>query len=143
MGKQEVYGGPCCDLSAMPSTLRGSPWAPPDKDKGYAGGRLMSIKVLGAFLGDGVECGARLVARVEKKLAELAKVPLLRDTSKCALSLQMAMQINRFCANTSLNYFMRTMGSAASRAAAYRHDALVEAAFFAMVGAAGATQLER
>ena len=143
LGKQEVYGGPACDLSPMPAALRGAPTAPPDPDKGYAGGRLVSVKVLGAFLGSVLECSEKLVARVERKLKALEQVPKLRDTTKCNVALQVAMQINRFCANTSLNYFMRTMGSAATRAAAARHDALVEECLFRMLGSTSATATER
>ena len=143
LGKQEVYGGPACDLSPMPAALRGAPTAPPDPDKGYAGGRLVSVKVLGAFLGGVLECSEKLVARVERKLKALEQVPKLRDTTKCNVALQVAMQINRFCANTSLNYFMRTMGSAATRAAAARHDALVEECLFRMLGSTSATATER
>ena len=103
----------------------------------------MSIKVLGGFLGNTTECSQRLLARVETHLQPLAKVSLLRDFGKCDVALQVQLQINRFCANTSLTYFMRVMGGAASRCAAYRHDALVEAAFHAIVGTGAATQAER
>jgi hypothetical protein len=143
MSKQEVYAGPECDLSAMPPDLRGAPTAPPNEAKGYAGGRLMCVKVLGAFLGNTTACANKLLARVEEHLAPLANVHKLRDTAKCRLALQVQLQINRFCANTSLNYFMRIMGPAASRLAAHRHDALVEAAFHKIVGTASATHAER
>ena len=75
----------------------------------------MSIKVLGGFLGNTTECSQRLLARVETHLQPLAKVSLLRDFGKCDVALQVQLQINRFCANTSLTYFMRVMGVAASR----------------------------
>eukprot|EP00964_Phaeocystis_antarctica_P155948 scaffold125392_cov57-Phaeocystis_antarctica.AAC.1 len=43
-GKQEVYGGPAADLLWVPSTVHGACLAPADEAKGYAGGRLRSIK---------------------------------------------------------------------------------------------------
>ena len=46
-------------LSALPSTLRGAPSAPPDESKGYAGGLLPAVRVLGAYLGD-AEVAAQL-----------------------------------------------------------------------------------
>jgi hypothetical protein len=64
MSKQEVYAGPECDLSAMPPDLLGAPTAPPNEAKGYAGGRLMCVKVLGAFLGNTTACANKLLARV-------------------------------------------------------------------------------
>jgi hypothetical protein len=74
-------------------------------------------------------CSRLLVARVEKKLKPLEQAVLLRDTRSIDVSMQVQMQVNRYCANTSLVYFMRTMGSDVTRAAAARHDALVEQAF--------------
>ena len=41
-------GAPLCDLSCMPSAIRGAPTAPADAAQGYVGGRLAVIKVLGA-----------------------------------------------------------------------------------------------
>ena len=68
LAKQEVYGSPAADLSEMPPTLRGSPHAPAD-GRGYAGGRLLSLKMLGAYLGDMGECSRRLCERVERGAA--------------------------------------------------------------------------
>ena len=47
----------------------------------------MSLKMLGAFIGDVNECSRRLVERVEKHLAPLAKACRLGDTrrEKCSL----------------------------------------------------------
>ena len=70
-GKQEVYGGAAADLSSLPATLRGAPSAPADPAKGYAGGALKCIKVLGAYVGERAACSAKLVARVEAHLAPL------------------------------------------------------------------------
>ena len=54
--KQEVFGGPEADLGHVPPTLRGGCFTPADEAKGYAGGRLKSIKVLGAFIGERADC---------------------------------------------------------------------------------------
>ena len=86
-GKQEVYGGEHADLTAMPATLRGSPWAPPDEDKGYAGGRLSSTKVLGAYVGDSSVCATQLCARVAEALAPLEHAVRVRDTRAINVSL--------------------------------------------------------
>ena len=48
----------------------------------------------------------RLLARVEKALKPLEKACRLRDTRKEKCALQVQLQINRFCGNTSLNYFV-------------------------------------
>ena len=143
--KQEVYGKAEADLSMLPPTLKGAPSAPPSTDYdaasgvGYAGGRLRSIKVLGAFLGQASECSARLLARVETHLGNLVKVSRLRDTRRDKVALQVQLEINRFCGNTSLVYFLRTMGVEVTRDAAARHDALIEAAFHRIVGTGLAT----
>ena len=99
--------------------------------------------MLGAYLGNVRECSRRLLARVEKALKPLEKACRLRDTRKEKCALQVQLQINRFCGNTSLNYFLRTMGMEATRDAAARHDALIEAAFHRMVGTKLATPAER
>ena len=88
--KQEVFGGAEADLSGMPATLRGAPTAPPAPEKGYAGGKLLSIKVLGAFFGDRADCARRLVARVEEHMAPMEGACRLRDNRKVNVSLQCA-----------------------------------------------------
>jgi hypothetical protein len=137
LSKQEAYGGHEADLDEVPATIKGSPHAPPHTASGYPGGRLPVIKVLGTWLGDFYECSRRLVARVEKKLKPLEQVALLRDTRQVHVAMQVQMQVNRYCANTSLIYFLRTMGSDVTRCAAARHDALVEQAFHSIVAASG------
>jgi hypothetical protein len=133
-GKQEIYS-PTGDLSAVPAGIRGSPTAPPSADGSYAGGRLSVIKVLGTFIGDSAEAARRLTLRVERKLASsLAEVGELRDSGQCNLALQVAMMINRYCANTSLVYFLRTMPLAATEQAARRHDELVGNLFHRLAG---------
>ena len=67
----------------------------------------------------------------------------LRDTRGCSVSLQVQMEINRFCANSSLVYFLRTMGPAVTRRAALVHDALIEEAFHRIVGTGWASRGER
>ena len=79
-----------------------------------------------------------LVERVQAQLAPLTKACRLRDTRRCNVALQVQMEINRFCANTSLVYFLRTMGVAATREAAAVHDSLVGRAFHLIVGDAQA-----
>ena len=141
--KQEVLGGARADLSALPSTLRGAPSAPPDESKGYAGGLLPAVRVLGAYLGDAEVAAQLLVARVRKKLRPLEMVCRLRDTRGCSVSMQVQMELLRFCANSSLVYFLRTMGPAVTRRAARVHDALIEEAFHRIVGTGQATRGER
>ena len=53
------------------------------------------------------------------------------------------MEINRFCANSSLVYFLRTMGPTVTRRAALVHDALIEEAFHRIVGTGQASRGER
>ena len=141
--KQEVYGGAEADMARLPPTLRGAPSAPPDVAKGYAGGRLSCIKVLGAFVGDEAACSARICARVEEALAPLKKAVQVRDTRQINVALQVQHEIVRYCANTSLVYFMRTMGPAAVAAAAGLHDRLVGDALHAILGTGAATPAER
>ena len=142
-GKQEVYGSAAADLSAMPASLRGSPWAAADEAKGYAGGRLKCIKVLGSFLGERDACAAKLVARVEDHLEPLMHAARLRDTRKHNTSMQVQLEILRYCANTSLVYFLRTMGVAATERAAATHDAAVARVWHQVVGTAQASPGER
>ena len=84
--------------------------------------------MLGAFVGDVADCSRRLVERVETHLKPLEKMCRLRDTKREKCAMQVQLEINRFCGNTSLTYFIRGMGLAATRAAAARHDALIEQA---------------
>lgn len=135
--------GEAADLSCLPPTIRGAPTAPPDEARGYAGGRLKCIKVLGAFVGDTLECSRQLVARVEKHLKPLRTAVKLRDTHDIKVAMQVQLEINRFCANTQLVYFLRTMPLAATEAAAARHDQLIGQAFHDVVGTQHASPGER
>ena len=123
----------------MPATLRGSPWAPPDEDKGYAGGRLSSTKVLGAYVGDSSVCATQLCARVAEALAPLEHAVRVRDTRAINVSLQVQHEILRYCANTSLVYFLRTMGVEATRRAAELHDTTIERALHKIIGTGAAS----
>ena len=113
------------DLSEVPGTIRGSPLAQPPADGQYAGGRLLVLKVLGAHIRDTAEASRWLVQRFARKLAPLAEVVLLRDIPGCNVSIQVAQMIRRYCANTWLSYFLRTMDTEVAAAAAALHDQLV------------------
>ena len=57
--------------------------------------------------------------------------------------MQCQLEIVRFCGNTSLVYFLRTMGVAATREAAAVHDAAIARVWHEVVGTAQATPAER
>jgi hypothetical protein len=140
--KQEVYS-PEASLADLPTTLRGAAGAPPNEDKGYAGGRLSCIKVLGAYLGDDDACSAALVRRVETHLQPLFKVLGLRDVGRTNTSLQVQLCMLRYCANTQLTYFLRTMPPSVTIDAARRHDEIIEEVWHGIVLTAAATVRER
>jgi hypothetical protein len=83
------------------------------------------------------------LARVEKHLKPLTLACQLRDTATCKVAMQVQLEINRFCANTMLNYFLRTMPVEATAAAAARHDELIAEALHAVAASTGATAAER
>ena len=62
---------------------------------------------------------------------------------KCNLSLQVKMQVVRFCANSTFGYFLRTMGPRVAGAAAALHDTLIEEAFLKIVHSTTASRAER
>ena len=99
--------------------------------------------MLGTHLGDTAFTSDKLVARVRKRLAPLAEVVKLRDTANIRTALQVQLEINRFCANTQLIYFMRTMPLEATAEAARVHDELVIEAAMSMLNAGAATASER
>ena len=140
--KQEAFTE-AGDLSMLPSTIRGAPSAPPCPGKGYAGGALPCIKVLGSYIGDTAACSARLVERVETHLRPLEDACRLRDTRRVNVSMQVQMEITRFCANTQLNYFIRAMPLEATHTARRVHDHLIERAFHRVVGTGLGTAGER
>ena len=57
--------------------------------------------------------------------------------------MQVQLSINRFCANTSICYFLRTMSRAATAAAAATHDMLIERALHRIIGTKVGTEGER
>ena len=142
MDKQEVYS-PEADLADLPATLRGAAGAPPNESNGYGGGRLPCIRVLGAYLGDEDACSAALVRRVEAHLQPLFKVLGLRDVGRTNTSLQVQLCILRYCANTQLTYFLRTMPPSVTIDAARRHDEIIEEVWHGIVQTAAATVRER
>ena len=83
--------------------------------------------------------------RISKELAPLANVMQLRDTRTCNLSLQVQNEIVRYCANTNLVYFLRTMPPSMTIEAAQEHDRLIASAFHRIVGseAGSPAQCER
>ena len=117
----------------MPATLRGAAGAPPNESKGYGGGRLSCIRVLGAYLGDEEACSTALVRRVEAHLQPLFKVLGLRDVGRTNTSLQVQLCILSYCANTQLTYFLRTMPPSVTIDAARRHDEIIEEVWHGIV----------
>eukprot|EP00966_Prymnesium_polylepis_P042294 982511-Prymnesium_polylepis.3 len=75
-------------------------------------------------------------------MADLPRVAELRDTPTCTTNMQIQLSINRFCANTRLDYFLRTMPPSVTMAAARLHDKLVLDLFRAIVSTAAATKAE-
>ena len=53
----------------------------------------------------------------------------LRDTADVKVAMQVQLEINRFCANTQLVYFIRAMPLEATHTARRVHDHLIERAF--------------
>ena len=78
-----------------------------------------------------------------KHLRPLRQMVRMRDTREVKVAMQVQLEINRFCANTQLNYFLRTMPLAATGTAAARHDQLIWEACEAIVGMRQATRAER
>ena len=140
--KQEVYSQ-ASPLEGLPATLRGTALAPANPARGYAGGRLPGFKMLGAFIGEPEWCSARLVERVELALAHLPKVSELRDSPTVTTALQCSLIIARYCANTTLSYFLRCCPPDVTEAAARRHDELVSLFISVLVRADTGTAEER
>ena len=117
-------------------SVRGTPAAPPDGK--YAGGTLRGIRVLGAFLGDDEWRKTELVARVERALKPLEGILKLRDTKEIHTAQQVMQVLLRFCSNTTLTFFLRAMPPSVTLPAAERHDELIDAALYKLVGGARA-----
>jgi hypothetical protein len=60
-------------------------------------------------------------------------VVALRDIRAHKVAMQVQLEMLRFCANTTLIYFLRVMPLAATLAAAECHDQLIAAAFHEVV----------
>ena len=116
--------------------LRGTPNAPPKPEKGYEGGVLKTVKVLGAFLGNADECSRLLVARVERALETLPSIGQIEDTPRVKTAQQVQQSLLRFCCNTTLTYFLRAMPPSVTLDAARRHDELMADAIVGVIGAA-------
>ena len=141
--KQEVYGGAGADLACVPPTLRGGCLTPANPAKGYAGGRLPCIKVLGAFVGERGACAQRLVARVEEHLEPLVHAARLRDTRRHAHRAQEVHERGVGAVAHDLELHLHRDVVAATREAAAVHDAAIASVWHAVVGTAQATPAER
>ena len=101
-----------------------------------ADGVLRGIRVLGAYLGDKAWCRDKLVKRVRKALEPLSGIMALRDTKTIHTAQQLAQVLLRFCSNTTLTFFLRTMPPSVTQDAAREHDRLMEEALYTLVGGA-------
>ena len=99
--------------------------------------------MLGAYLGEDDACSQALVHRVETHLQPLRKAIGLHDVGKMTTSLQVQLSILRFCANTQLTYFLRTMPPSVTIDAARKHDEIIEETWHAMLRTTSASQRER
>ena len=89
LSKQCVWSpGGAAALAALAARvgLRGTPHAPPQPEKGYAGGELPGIKVLGAYLGEDEWCSAQLCKRVRQALKPLDGIVQLEDAPKLGVA---------------------------------------------------------
>ena len=136
VSKRQIWAPDPASLEAVRDypSVRGTPAAPPD-DK-YAGGTLRGIRVLGAFLGDDEWRKTELVARVERALKPLEGILKLRDTKEIHTAQQVMQVLLRFCSNTTLTFFLRAMPPSVTLPAAERHDELIDAALYKLVGGA-------
>ena len=92
--------------------------------------------MLGAYLGDKAWCRDKLVKRVRKALEPLSGIMALRDTRTIHTAQQLAQVLLRFCSNTTLTFFLRTMPPSVTQDAAREHDRLMEEALYTLVGGA-------
>ena len=114
--------------------VKGTPDAPPHGS--YEGGTLPGIRVLGAFLGGSAWCRDKLVKRVRKALEPLPGILALRDSKKVRTAQQLSQVLIRFCMNTTLTFFLRTMPPSVTLAAAKEHDRLIADSLYELVGGA-------
>ena len=101
--------------------------------------------MLGAFLGDVGWCSAQLVKRVRIALEPLDGIIQLRDAPSLDIAQQAQHCLMRYCSNTTLVYFLRTMPPSMTIEAAQEHDRLIASAFHRIVGseAGSPAQCER
>ena len=145
-GKQCIWapgGAEALESVRYRITLRGTPDAQPDEKKGYRGGVLDGIKILGAYLGDEEWCSQQLVKRVKQTLTELEAITQLQDTRTRDNAQQAQQSLVRYCTNSTLVYFLRTMPPSVTIDAARLHDKMVADAFLRIVSSAAATERER
>ena len=81
-------------------------------------------------------CRDKLVKRVRKALEPLSGIMALRDTKTIHTAQQLAQVLLRFCSNTTLTFFLRTMPPSVTQDAAREHDRLMEEALYTLVGGA-------
>ena len=106
LSKQCVWSpGGAAALAALAARvgLRGTPHAPPQPEKGYAGGELPGIKVLGAYLGEDEWCSAQLCKRVRQALKPLDGIVQLEDAPKLEIAQQAQQCLLRFVCSNSTN----------------------------------------
>ena len=85
--------------------------------------------MLGAYLGEDEWCSAQLCKRVRQALKPLEGIVQLEDAPKLEIAQQAQQCLLRFCSNTTLGYFLRTMPPSLTIDAARLHDKIIAAAF--------------
>ncbi|EOD31918.1 hypothetical protein EMIHUDRAFT_231148 [Emiliania huxleyi CCMP1516] len=80
--------------------------------------------------------GAELARPIRKALEPLSGIKALRDTKTIHTAQQLAQVLLRFCSNTTLTFFLRTMPPSVTQDAAREHDRLMEEALYTLVGGA-------
>ena len=125
------------------TTLRGTPDAPPQPEKGYLGGVLPGIRVLGAFLGEDEWCSLQLCKRVRIALAPLEGICQLEDAPNLETAQQAQQCLLRFCSNATVGYFLRTMPPSVTIDAARLHDRLIAGAFHRIVASQSGSHTQR
>ena len=119
------------------------PATPTTPEKGYRGGVLDGIKVLGAFVGDDEWCSEQLCKRVRVALEPLKGIVQLEDSAELDTKQQAQQCLLRFCSNATLDYFLRTMPPSVTIDAARLHDGMIEEAFHRIVASAAGSPSQR
>ena len=128
----------CCDLVVLlevqavhvgPRPALARRGARPHGCQGHAGLRRRRpsrySRARGVPRGQGV-VRDKLVKRVRKALEPLSGIMALRDTKTIHTAQQLAQVLLRFCSNTTLTFFLRTMPPSVTQDAAREHDRLME-----------------